>query len=90
MIFLIYFPGTYMAALEYMAPTVNVNRKYPAYSTYKIISAPSRIHKRTIFSLMLLGIILEFSDLRFLYGFLKPWGRGYGFPSGFPPFSFTA
>jgi hypothetical protein len=48
-----------MAALEYMAPTVNVNRKYPAYSTYKIISAPSRIYERTIFSLRLLGIILR-------------------------------
>jgi hypothetical protein len=28
-------------------------------------------------------------DLRFLYGFLKPYGRGYGFLSGFPSFSFT-
>ncbi len=26
--------------------------------------------------------------MRFLYGFLKPWGRGYGFLSSFPPFSF--
>jgi len=26
---------------------------------------------------------------QFLYGCLKPYGRGYGFLSGFPPFSFT-
>ncbi len=31
----------------------------------------------------------EFSDLMFLYGFLKPEWRGYGFISVFPPFSFT-
>ncbi len=31
----------------------------------------------------------KFSYWRFLYGFLKPLGRGYGFLSGFPPFSFT-
>jgi hypothetical protein len=24
-----------------------------------------------------------------MYGFLKPKVRGYGFPSDFPPFSFT-
>jgi hypothetical protein len=33
----------------------------------------SRIHERTI---------------SFLYGFLKPQGRGYGFLSGYLPFSF--
>jgi hypothetical protein len=27
--------------------------------------------------------------LRFLYEFLKPWEREYGFLSGFPPFPFT-
>jgi hypothetical protein len=32
---------------------------------------------------------LESSYLRFLYEFFKPWGRGYGFLSGFPRFSFT-
>ncbi len=26
--------------------------------------------------------------MRFLYRFLKPYGRGCGFLSGFPPFSF--
>jgi hypothetical protein len=26
--------------------------------------------------------------LRLLFGFLKPLGRGYGFLSAFPPFSF--
>jgi hypothetical protein len=31
----------------------------------------------------------EFSHMRFLHGFLKPLRRGYGFLSGFPPFSFT-
>ncbi len=31
----------------------------------------------------------EFSDLRFLYGFLKPCGRGYCFLSVLAPFSFT-
>jgi hypothetical protein len=49
----------------------------------------SQIHECAI-SLRFLGIILRgFSDLRFLYGFLKPFGRGYGFLSGFPPFSLT-
>jgi hypothetical protein len=33
-----------------------------------------------------LGII---SDLRFLYGFLKPYGSGYVFLSGFHTFSLT-
>ncbi len=27
--------------------------------------------------------------MRFLYGFVKPLGRGYGFLSGFSPISFT-
>jgi hypothetical protein len=36
----------------------------------------SRIHERAI-SWRFLAIIL-FPDLRFLYGFLKPQGRGYG------------
>ncbi len=31
----------------------------------------------------------EFSDLRFLYGFLKPQVTECGFLSGLPPFSFT-
>ncbi len=31
----------------------------------------------------------ELSYLSFLYGFLKPYERGYGFVSGFPSFSFT-
>ncbi len=27
--------------------------------------------------------------MRFVYGILKPYGRGYGFLPGFHPFSFT-
>ncbi len=37
-----------------------------------------------------LALSWEFSDLRFLHGFIKPYGKGHVFLSGFPPFSFTA
>ncbi len=43
----------------------------------------SRMHERTN-SLRFLGIISDF-----LCGFLKSYGKGHGFLSGFPPFSFT-
>jgi hypothetical protein len=61
---------------------------YRAASNNNFAFLRSRIHERTI-SLRFLGIIFKVSDLRFLYGFLKPMGRGYIFLSGFPPFSFT-
>ncbi len=35
------------------------------------------------------GIILRVLRLEVSVRILKPWGRGYGFLSGFPPFSFT-
>jgi hypothetical protein len=35
------------------------------------------------------GIILRVLRLEVSVGFLKPYGSGYGFLSGFPPFSFT-
>jgi hypothetical protein len=46
------------------------------------VNSKSRIHEQNLES-------SPTFHFRFLYGFLKPYERGYGFLSGFPSFAFT-
>jgi hypothetical protein len=47
-----------------------------------IMDNKKQIHEYTIL-LRFLGIIMKFSDLKFLSGFFKPWERPYSFLSNF-------
>ncbi len=77
----------YISYCFYIAAKCITNRTCPVLLLWisSKTGTESRIHERTIL-LRFLGIISYF---RFLYGCLKPLGKGCGFLSGFPPFSFT-